>query len=94
MTKTTLLSMRIFLGLFCIASSIGSFAADGEFAPQQDWDVKMQATTIFQRKPSFQAEYSGTNSLIAQREQSHSTTATIFAGARLWPGGEDRKSVV
>ena len=87
-TTTTLLPTRIFLASICFVSSTGSFAIEGETVPQQDWDVKIQATAIFQRKPSFNAEYSGTNSLIAQREQSHSTTATIFAGARLWPGGE------
>ena len=88
MTTTTLLPMRILLVTICFASSTGSFAAEGETVPQQYWDVKMQATSVFQRKPAFQAQYTGPNSLVTQREQSHSTTATIFAGARLWPGGE------
>ena len=58
---------------------------DVEGAP---WDIKFQATTVHQRKPSFAAAYSGANSLSTERERSWSATATIFAGARLWSGGE------
>ena len=84
----TLLPMRILLASICTASCAGSLAAEGENVSQQDWEVKIQATSVFQRKPAFQAQYSGPNSLVTQREQSHSTTATLFSGARLWPGGE------
>ncbi len=59
--------------------------AESEGAP---WDIKFQATTVQQRKPSFPAAYSGPNSLSTDREQSWSTTATVFAGARTWSGGE------
>jgi hypothetical protein len=72
----------------CALLSTHSFATDLEPDTQQDWDVKFQATTVFQRKGAFQAAYSGPNSLMTQREQSHSTTATVFAGFRPWAGGE------
>ena len=71
--------------------SITTLCANAESpADAQDtpWDIKFQATTVHQRKPTFNAAYSGPNSLSAGREQSWSATATVFAGARLWSGGE------
>ena len=88
MTKTTRSLMHALLLVICAALSAASFAADSDSFVQQDWDIKFQATSVFQCKAAFQADYSGPNSLIARREQSHSTTATVFAGIRLWPGGE------
>ena len=88
MTSMSVSPTHSFFFIFCIALSAESFAAGVAPVDQQDWDVKFQATAVFQRKPAFPAEYSGPNSLITQREQSHSTTATVFAGVRLWPGGE------
>ncbi len=41
-----------------------------------------------QHKPGFSALYSGPNSLVTNREYSRSITATLFAGVRLWAGGE------
>ena len=45
-----------------------------------------QATYIWQRKPSFNAVYSGPNSLITNREKSYSFTTTADLGSRLWQG--------
>lgn len=52
------------------------------------WSLHGQATYISQEKPAFHAAYSGSNSLKPEHEASYSFTATIFAGARLWAGGE------
>jgi hypothetical protein len=55
---------------------------------EEAWQLKFQATGIYQYKPAFSALYSGTNSLLPPRAESRSVTATIFAGARVWSGGE------
>ena len=54
----------------------------------ESWNAHLQATYVWQRKPSFSAAYSGPNSLTTDRERSYSFTATAFFGARLWRGGE------
>ena len=53
-----------------------------------DWSVHGQATYIAERKPSFDAAYSGPNSLGAAAARSYSFTTTLLAGARLWQGAE------
>lgn len=49
----------------------------------EDWNIKAQTTYIWQRKPAFNARYSGDNSLITESEKSYSFSATLFAGLRL-----------
>ncbi|TAK91395.1 MAG: carbohydrate porin, partial [Aquabacterium sp.] len=49
----------------------------------EDWNVKAQTTYIWQKKPAFNARYSGDNSLVAESEKSYSFSATLFAGLRL-----------
>lgn len=48
--------------------------------------IHLQATVINQYKPSFNAKYSGDNSLITDKESKTSITSTLFLGARLWKG--------
>ena len=47
------------------------------------WDVKAQSSYISQLKGSFQAAYSGTNSLMPKREQSYSFSTTAYVGLRI-----------
>lgn len=47
-----------------------------------------QATYIWQRKPAFNAAYSGENSLTDARAKSYSFTSTLDLGLRLWQGAE------
>ncbi len=47
-----------------------------------------QATYIWQRKPAFNAAYSGPNSLSTDRAKSYSFTSTLDLGLRLWQGAE------
>jgi hypothetical protein len=47
-----------------------------------------QATYIWQRKPAFNAAYTGPNSLNPGREKSYSFTSTVDLGLRLWPGAQ------
>jgi high affinity Mn2+ porin len=52
--------------------------------------LKGQASYVAQTKPTFPAAYTlpGYNSLSTQTEQSHTATATVYLGARLWRGAE------
>ena len=52
------------------------------------WSLHGQITYVGQRKPAFDADYSGPHSLEVQAEHSYSLTTTLFAGARLWQGAE------
>lgn len=47
-----------------------------------------QSTYIWQRKPAFNAAYSGPNSLGTERAKSYSFSATLDLGLRLWRGAE------
>jgi high affinity Mn2+ porin len=49
------------------------------------WNLYLQATSIGQYHPHFEAPYSGTNSLVSHSEAEVSLTATAFLGLRLSP---------
>jgi high affinity Mn2+ porin len=55
---------------------------------QQPYNFHFQQTTITQSKPSFNAPYSGQNSLSPNGETQTSITSTFFGAARLWKGAE------
>jgi high affinity Mn2+ porin len=78
------------LALICGASAAAQDAGPGAGAPPADarWDAHFQATTVTQWHPSFEAPYSGANSLSPDAEHETTVTATIFLGARLWQGAE------
>ncbi len=59
-----------------------------EVAPTPAFGFHAQATYIWQHKPSFNAPYTGTNSLVPRREKSYSFTTTADLGARLWKGAQ------
>lgn len=50
------------------------------------WLAKFQSTYVWQTKPAFHADYSGSNSLSADAEKSYTFSATAYLGARLWKG--------
>lgn len=52
------------------------------------WAAAFQATYVWQRKPAFAAAYSGPKSLLPTAENGYTLTATLFLGARPWPGAE------
>ena len=74
------------LALACAAGAGAPVSAADEAA--ESWQLKFQTTAIVQHKPGFSAAYSGPNSLVTNRENSRSVTATLFAGWRPWSGGE------
>ncbi len=64
--------------------------AQVEPAPPQESraDLHFQLTTVTQAHPSFDAAYSGMNSLSPKSEHETTVTSTLFLGARLWRGAE------
>ena len=49
----------------------------------ETYNAKFQATYIWQKKPAFNAPYSGVNSLLPLAEKSYSFTSTAYLGLRL-----------
>lgn len=72
--------------LMLMTLPLSALAADE--IPDESWNLKGQATYIWQKKPSFNAAYSGANSLSPAEEKSYSFSGTLFFGLRLWQGGE------
>ena len=57
-------------------------------APVETYQVHYQATVATQAHPSFQAPYSGRNSMRPGAESATSVVMDLFGGVRLWPGAE------
>ncbi|HTI08326.1 MAG TPA: carbohydrate porin [Puia sp.] len=62
-------------------------------APQNDallkdsgWNYHLQFTGIIQAHPTFNAPYSGQNSLSSKGERAYSVTTTLYLGRKLWQG--------
>jgi len=64
------------------ASAAAESPADGGFA------VYGQGTSVTQNTPSFQAPYSGQNSLKPRHDTQETTDLTLYVGHRLWHGAE------
>ena len=73
--------LRMGLGLCALLLTCGASAQD--MHKPEDWNAKIQATYIWQKKPSFSAAYSGINSLTPDKEKSYSFTSTAYLGLRL-----------
>ena len=54
----------------------------------QSWSLHGQATIVDQYHPAFRSSYRGANSLDPGSRGDETFDATLFAGARLWDGGE------
>jgi high affinity Mn2+ porin len=57
-------------------------------APDQRFNLHFQATVAVQAHPTFPAAYSGLNSMQPEAEGATSVVMDLYAGARLWKGGE------
>lgn len=82
---------KSFLILAAMALSGGLAAplsSQAETADYEDSTVRFQSTYVWQKKPSFHAVYSGTNSLSADSAISYTATLTGYWGFRPWQGGE------
>jgi high affinity Mn2+ porin len=65
---------------------LGALAVRAETLPA--WSLHAQSTLIEQWRGDIHSPYQGTNSLVAQREDKHTATLTLFMGRKLWAGGE------
>ncbi|MHB8260981.1 MAG: carbohydrate porin [Bacteroidia bacterium] len=54
------------------------------FDSLEKWSCHFQFTSIWQAHPSFQAKYSGINSLNRASESAMSITSTLYLGRKLW----------
>jgi high affinity Mn2+ porin len=72
--------------ILLLTAAKSTFAQDT--VKQQRFNFHFQQTTITQYKPSFNALYSGQNSLSTASETQTSITSTLFGAARLWKGAE------
>lgn len=71
------------------ASSPTPAAADGAAESSEPrFALHAQTTYVWQRKPAFDAAYTGPNSLVPARERSYSFTATADLAVRPWEGGQ------
>jgi high affinity Mn2+ porin len=71
------------------AAPVSAPSAEPEkIIPTEMWNAKFQQTYIWQDKPSFNAPYTGPNSLSAAQEEGRSSTVTAFFGYRPWQAGE------
>lgn len=75
----------LLLLLWLVLQPCSLWAADVEY---EDTTVRFQTTYIWQKKPSFDADYSGTNSLSNVSAKSYTATITGYWGFRPWQGGE------
>ena len=94
-TKKQLLpvAFAILLTLFFLATEPawgkpGGSDSDEKTMPEEPWDAHIQFTYLGQKKSSFKAAYSGTNSLSPDEENPYSFTSTLYFGARAWQGAE------
>lgn len=76
------------LALILIFSGINAYAQESrDSAKAEKWSAHFQLTVIKQGHPSFNAAYSGNNSLSAGAEKGAlSLTGTLFLGTQLWKG--------
>jgi high affinity Mn2+ porin len=54
----------------------------------QNWAVHAQSTFTSELQPTFRSPYQGAHSLTADANGRETFDATLYAGARLWPGSE------
>jgi high affinity Mn2+ porin len=77
----------LIISMFLLA--VTRIAQSQEATPsEENLGARFQATIVTQAHPSFDAPYSGTNSLHPASEHESTVTATLFLGARLWKGAE------
>lgn len=75
--------------LCCVTVLLPVMAAAQQLGPEPEtFNAKFQATYIWQKKPAFNAPYSGVNSLLPRAEKSYSFTSTAYLGLRLTPDTE------
>src|SRR4029077_6209835 len=87
-TTMDLFKTGITLGVLVLVGIQFVYAQDvvNPIAPQDDWTVHEQFTSILQGHEPLHSPYTGPNSLFPGTEGRTSITATLFLGRRLWDG--------
>ncbi|HEY0105329.1 MAG TPA: carbohydrate porin [Rhizomicrobium sp.] len=76
-------------GARCVASLAAlAFAAPALAEAPPDWSLHGQATVVWLYQPAFRSPYQGANSLDPVDVGKETFDLTLFAGVRLWEGGE------
>jgi high affinity Mn2+ porin len=78
------MTRRILAGFIGIALALAAADAD----TPEDWSLHGQATFVDQYHPAFRSLVRGANSLDPGSRGNETFDATVFAGVRLWDGGE------
>ena len=78
--------MKSFVTIHLLFISFIATSQSIDTTKEEKLSFHAQNTVITQHKPSFHAKYSGENSLIPQKENQNTITATLYAGAKLWKG--------
>jgi hypothetical protein len=87
-TADLLCALAIVLPAIWPHAAIAQASMESDPEPTPAFGFHAQATYIWQLKPSFNAAYTGTNSLLPSREKSYSFSTTADFGARLWKGAQ------
>ena len=74
------------LGLACWPHIVA--AADNAPVESEQWSIHGQLTFVDQYHPGFKSPFRGTNSLDPGSRGDETADVTLFAGVRLWNGGE------
>jgi len=82
--KHTKRLLTIFIVL--ILAGKASAQQDNSLLKDSGWTYHFQLTGIWQGHPSFEAPYTGQNSLLPESEKAFSVTSTLFLGRKLWKG--------
>lgn len=81
-------ALAITLAVLACPAAFGQGGGPEPPPDQSPWSMHAQMTYQLQGHGSFDAPYEGENSLQNRKEVRGSFTATLFAGRRLWEGGE------
>jgi len=73
--------------VLCLVGAVPAKADDTD-APPESWSLHGQVTAVEQYHPAFPSPYRGTNSLDPGSRGDETVDLTVFAGVRLWDGGE------
>ena len=71
-----------------LAAALLLSTAAAHAASDDWWSLHGQATLVWQFQPQFHAPFTGPNSLKPDADGRETFDATLYAGARLWQGGE------
>ncbi|MFC6521575.1 hypothetical protein ACFQAT_19515 [Undibacterium arcticum] len=79
---------KLWVAAWLVVCATSVAVAHAEELQDENWNAKFQTTYIWQTKPSFNAAYSGQNSLKPGHEKAYSFSATAAFGWRPWDGAE------